>query len=153
VYQQQNVFYTANQMDSAIVFVVGLVIAAVGGALANRLGLFFVIILGLPAGGLISELALQATHRRRGRNTWLFIVAGIVVGTVLGALMFDPSMRYLIQYYQVSSAANAGSPEAQQALQQAGVAINSVMAMSLIQPLLFAAMAAGAVVARMRPKN
>ncbi len=79
-------FFNATLADYAIVFTVSAVIAAVAAGIARLIGLplLFAIILGLPLGGLISEICVRALRRKRGRYTGEICTAGIVVGGLIG---------------------------------------------------------------------
>src|SRR5262249_8680272 len=55
--------------------------------MAIGLGLLFAIILGLPLGGGIAELALRATGRRRGRRSGEIGAAAVVLGGLTGAVL------------------------------------------------------------------
>src|SRR5579859_4435315 len=66
VYQQQNVFFTVKPLDYLITAAVGALLGGVIGLVLSQL-LLLALILGLPAGGLIAEVAFRLTGKRRGR--------------------------------------------------------------------------------------
>ncbi|MBE2181993.1 MAG: hypothetical protein IAE89_01090 [Anaerolineae bacterium] len=79
-------FFNAALADYALVFVISAFIAATAAVIARLIGLplLFAIILGLPLGGLISEAAVRALRRKRGRYTGGSCVTGIIIGGVIG---------------------------------------------------------------------
>src|SRR5262249_6890817 len=97
VYQQQDVFFTATQSDSLVAFGVSVALSFVLGAILSQLGLFIALILSIPAGGAISEIVLRATKNRRARNTWILVASGIVVGSLIGILIFNSNVRVAIE--------------------------------------------------------
>jgi MFS family permease len=88
VRQHENKFYTATPNDSLIVALVCGGLAAVGGVILGAIGfgLFLALILGFPAGGIISEAALRATKRRRSRYSGEIGAVAVVIGGILGAV-------------------------------------------------------------------
>lgn len=87
VRQQQEIFFNATAAD----YVIAAVIALPTGFLAQRyvgqIG-FFVILLGPLIGGLVGEVIFRATGRRRGRYTWLAALGGLSLGALAGASPF-----------------------------------------------------------------
>jgi hypothetical protein len=85
VHQQQDSFFTATQGDyliaAAVAFGLGLPIGFI--LTRPQMGLFLAIILALPAGGLIGDIAARATGRRRGRYTWIVVGAAIAVSALI----------------------------------------------------------------------
>lgn len=79
-------FFNATLADYVIVFAVSAALSALAAAVARLIGLplLFAIILGLPLGGLISEICVRALQRRRGRYTGEICTAGIVIGGLIG---------------------------------------------------------------------
>lgn len=106
VRQQEDKYYNVAQADYVIVFAICFALSLIGGTLATaiRLGIF-VIFVAFPLGGLIGNLALRATGRRRGRYSAQVAAAGAVLGGLLGpsayiflntgALVFVP--QFVIQ--------------------------------------------------------
>jgi hypothetical protein len=88
VRQHEDKFYTATNNDTLILIAVCGGLAAAGGALLGAIGfgLFLALILGFPAGGIISEAALRAVKRRRSRYSGEISAAAVVVGGILGAM-------------------------------------------------------------------
>lgn len=83
-------FFNASQYDYIIIAAVCGVLAGIGGAIVKAVGipLLFMIILGLPIGGGIAEVALRAIQRRRGRQSAPIAVAATVVGGLVGAMIY-----------------------------------------------------------------
>lgn len=77
---QQNVFFNMNEASYAIAGVVAFVLAIPAVFVLSKLGLFIVIILGIPAGGFISEAVHRAIKRQRGRYTWLVVAIAVILG-------------------------------------------------------------------------
>ncbi len=92
VSNQQATFFNAQPADPLIQFGVSLALSLVGagiiGLILGGLG-FFALLVGIPAsafaGGLIADTAHRAAGRRRGKYSWLFVAAGIVLGAVVVA--------------------------------------------------------------------
>jgi tetratricopeptide (TPR) repeat protein len=84
---QQATFYSAGWLDYALVVVVGLVASTIGAAIVVSLGIWFAILLGPVAGGIIAEAARWAARRRRGRYM-AAIVSGCIVIGALPMLLF-----------------------------------------------------------------
>jgi len=92
VHQQQDVYFTATQTDYLVAAAVAFVLSVPVSYVIPRLFLFGVIILSVPAGGLIGELVFRAVRKRRGRYLWAVAAAG----TIAGALMaFFPIIQQL----------------------------------------------------------
>lgn len=82
VRQQQDTFFTAIPTDYVIAAVVAFALSVPIVYVLTRLGLFFAILIGIPAGGLISEAVHRALRRRRGRYTYLIVAAAVVIGAL-----------------------------------------------------------------------
>ncbi|HVO42131.1 MAG TPA: hypothetical protein VMT34_05900, partial [Aggregatilineales bacterium] len=139
-------FYTATPADYVVAVAVAAALSAIGGALAPHLGLFIALILGLPAGGLISELVMRAIGRRRGRYLWAYVAGGIVIGALLGAWLFDPSLREALALYLQPGAGEFQVDPRSQAF------LGQFIGSRALPLLLFIALSAGAVIARMRSR-
>lgn len=100
VRQHEDKFFNATTADYAIVLVTAAVIAALGFVGVSMIGgfLLFVIILSIPIGGAVGEVALRLTGRRRGRYSGYFAAAGAVIGAfaptllMFGQLVLAPSL-------------------------------------------------------------
>ncbi|MBL8146368.1 MAG: B-box zinc finger protein [Anaerolineae bacterium] len=129
----QERFLKASRADNVIVFVVCALLSGVMLALVKLLPipLIFLLLLGLPAGGLVAELAFRAVGRRRSRYLGEIAAAGAALGAVLGMAV------------GVAIAVNGRIPSLEALFQ------------ALIRDwpaLIFAAMIAGAVYVRLRVK-
>ena len=86
---QQERFLKASRSDDLIVFVVCVLAAGVLLALEKALPipLIFILLLGLPAGGLVGEMAFRAVGRRRSRYIGFIAAAGALLGGLGGILI------------------------------------------------------------------
>jgi MFS family permease len=93
VRQHENKFFNASSNDYTILFGVCAALSGVGGFLASAIGGFILlwVIGSIPAGGFISEAALRATKRRRGRYSGEIGAAGVVLGGLVGGLLHSYS--------------------------------------------------------------
>ena len=95
VRQHEDKFFAGTNTDYAIVFAVSAVLAAVGFFGVNLIGgfLLFIILLAIPIGGAIGEVALRLTGRRRGRYSGQVAIAGVVAGVlVLAIILYGPAL-------------------------------------------------------------
>ena len=98
---QEDKFFNANSADQVIVFVTSAVLAGVATAIMGAISfILFALILGLPAGGFIAEMALRATKRRRGRYSAYIAAGGAAVGGLL-ALIVPLYARFGSQVFRV----------------------------------------------------
>ena len=83
---QQDRFLKASRADNVIVFVVCALLSGVMLTLVKLLPipLIFLLLLGLPAGGLVAELAFRAVGRRRSRHLGGIAAAGAALGALIG---------------------------------------------------------------------
>jgi hypothetical protein len=111
---QQAVFYTAQGSDVVIQAVVTLVLGTIAGLIAGFVGGmmgFWAFYIMIPAGGavgaFITDMALRATGRRRGRFTWLVIPACIALGALIASPMalFTQPIGLLIYGFTATSTA------------------------------------------------
>jgi hypothetical protein len=86
VHEQQDVYFSASQIDYIIAGAVSLALTIPAAFIASKLGFFLIILLGLPVGGFIGEAVHRATGKRRGRYTWQVVAACIVIGALLAAI-------------------------------------------------------------------
>ncbi|MEO8393579.1 MAG: B-box zinc finger protein [Chloroflexota bacterium] len=82
-------YYKATNNDYIIIAVAcaGLTLVAAAIASAINLGILFTLILAIPIGGGIGELALRITSRRRGRQSANIAAAGAVIGGLAGGFI------------------------------------------------------------------
>lgn len=74
-------FFNATPADPAIVFAVAAVGAGIASFIIAQIGwLLVVIIAAAPVGGFVSEAAIRAIGRRRGRNVPIAATAGAALG-------------------------------------------------------------------------
>jgi hypothetical protein len=120
VRQQQAVFFTAMPIDYVIAALVSLPIGYLAQRFVPQIG-FFVILIGPAIGGLVGEVIWRASRKRRGRYTWIAALASLSVGALMSVL---PKLQFVLAF--------------------GGGAIG------LLWDLVFFALMAGAVVARLR---
>jgi hypothetical protein len=149
--QHENRFYNATNNDY-------LIVAGVCGAAGLLLGLIigfipfigsplFAIILGLPVGGGIAEIALRLTGRRRGRYSGeVGAAATIIVGLVAG--MGIVYYNYVSLYNQIVE--EVGERTASQLMEP--FSLNVLLSPSNIGLLIFVGLVAFAVYGRYRMK-
>jgi hypothetical protein len=84
VRQTEDKFFNASQMDYGIIFGVCGALSAVGTFAASLIGFIWIIIffLSVSVGGAISEAAIRATGRRRGRYSAEAAAAGVIAGAL-----------------------------------------------------------------------
>ncbi len=81
VHQQQNVFFSAGHRDYLIAAGLSFIMSAFIGSVLMGIGsLLIILLLSVPAGGLISEVVHRAIGRRRGRYTWIIIGLATATG-------------------------------------------------------------------------
>jgi hypothetical protein len=139
VYEQQSAYFTATQFDYVIAAVIGFIMSAPLGYIAAQVGFFIIIILSIPAGGLIGEVIHRAVRKRRGRYTWVVAAVAIVLGAIAGALGF------LWPILQSVSTLSGLDP----AGEVAG-ALFPTLLMELLPVLLYVVLCVGGAVARLR---
>lgn len=125
---QQQVFFKGKQSDDVITFAITAVLTGlVVGILAaiNLLWIWIAIIVGLPVGAGISELALRATQRRRSRYSHYVATAGTVIGGLAGVLLpaFLNYNNIMAQYNQMISQLSPRELEA--FMREMGAAVGS----------------------------
>jgi hypothetical protein len=86
---QQDRFLKGSRADDAIIFTVCLVATGALIVLEKALPIpfIFVLLLALPAGGVVGELAFRAAGRRRTRYVGYIAAAGALIGGLGGALL------------------------------------------------------------------
>ncbi|HHX43504.1 MAG TPA: hypothetical protein GX714_05890 [Chloroflexi bacterium] len=121
--------YVLAPQDYPIIAIVALAVSLVAGALATQAGLFFTVFLSIPAGGIIAEAVLRA-RRKRGRPVQ--IITGVCIA--LGALA-GPVVLRMVASGGLALPANA---------------LVLVASLLNLNSILFAVLAIGAAVARLR---
>ena len=86
---QQERFLKASRRDDAVVFVVSALLTGVMLAVEKLIPipLIFLLLLGLPAGGLVAEIAFRAVGRRRSRYLGEIAAAGAALGAIIGMVV------------------------------------------------------------------
>jgi hypothetical protein len=85
VREQQDVFFTATQLDYVLTGVITFPLAFVAAQIVPRLG-FITIFAGPLAGIVMAEVVRLATRKRRGRYTWIVALACLILATVFPLL-------------------------------------------------------------------
>jgi len=82
-------FYSGTQVDYIVVAVVSVVCGAIGGFAVGLFGVFWylTVIASSAIGGMIAQLALTLTGRRRGRASGYICAGGVLLGGIIAALM------------------------------------------------------------------
>lgn len=93
VRNQQDVFYTATPLDLVIAAAASAGVSLAANYVAGLLPLFLMLFLAAAAGGLLPQIINSLTGRRRGRYTYLAVIAGIVIGA-LPALL--PNLQFVL---------------------------------------------------------
>lgn len=91
----QDKYFNAESLDYPIAFFTSMLVTAVASPIAamflGSLGLFLVIIImifiGSGAGSLLAQIVRRAVGNRRGRYLRQFMLGGVVVGLLLGAVL------------------------------------------------------------------
>lgn len=97
VRQHEDKFFQGTNNDYVIVALTAIVLGAISGAIMSAIGFFFLaLLIGLPVGGLIGEMGLRFTERRRGRYTGNVMTIAAVGGIFIGA-----AGRALVRYDQL----------------------------------------------------
>jgi hypothetical protein len=93
----QQKFYNATQTDYIRAFILCALITGLAAGIAGaiRIPLLFLLILGLPIGGAIAEIAVRAASKRRGERLDVTAAGGALLGGIVG--MIAP---IVIQYNQ-----------------------------------------------------
>lgn len=119
--QQDDKFFNASNIDYVIIAAIIAVLSGIAAALLGRIGMLFIaLILGFPIGGAISEVALRATKRRRGRYSPIIGVLAAVVGGMLGS-----GISFYIAYTNI----------VQQMAEEAGVPTKAIPSLSFTEVL------------------
>lgn len=143
---QDDKFFNSSQNDYVLIFAVCFLLTAGAGAIAYTINFIFILLIaGFPVGGLVAEVALRATKRRRGRQSGKIAAAGAALGGIGGALI-SAYLRY---------SSNLNSVAAEMGINPAklpGISLSSLLEMVLsdIGLLLFVGLVAVAVYQRFR---
>ncbi len=129
---QQALFETALWYDYLIAAVICLPVGAISAAILGRLG-FFMFFLAPVAGGLTAELVRAAVRRRRGRYL-TGVAAGAFLLGALGATVLPLVGLLALAVLQGQSVGSAGAR----------------VLISLLFPLIYAAIASSTLYARLR---
>lgn len=87
-------FYNSSQLDYIIVGVVTAIAGAIGAYVVGLVGLFFAFIIAPAVGGMVGQLALSLTGRRRGRYSGYICAGGVLVGALI-VFPLSPSFDFI----------------------------------------------------------
>ncbi len=148
VHQHEDKFFDAGQADYVIIFTVCAVLAGIGGLLVQALNmwLLFILLVALPLGGFIGELAQRSTQRRRGRHSDFIAAAGAAIGGIIGGAI----QLYFAYNHMLNDWISAyyGSREAVPPDTLEFIRMQVMNDQSLLTLLLFAGLVAAAVYGR-----
>lgn len=82
----QDAFYNVTQTTYILACAVSFALAIPTVYILSKLGLFFIIVLGIPTGGIISEAVFRVMRRQRGRNTWLVVGVSVALGGLVATI-------------------------------------------------------------------
>lgn len=97
-------YYKATNNDYIVIFAACAGLTLVAGAImsAINIGILFSLLIAIPVGGGIGELALRITSRRRGRQSANIATAGAVIGGLVGGFI-----RTFLYYQSLVASAGA----------------------------------------------
>ncbi len=102
-------FYSGTTADYIVAGLICAGLSAIASGIISAIGfILLAIFIGFPAGGLISEVALRAIQRRRGRYSGNVGVASVLVGALVGVVVQVYSAYQNLFGDVLRLAANAG---------------------------------------------
>ena len=96
VKEQQDIFFNATPVDYVVAAVVASVLSMIAAFIVPALG-FLAIFGGPVAGTVIAEAVFRATGKRRGRYTWIVVIACMISTAVIRLLMM-PEVMYALSF-------------------------------------------------------
>jgi len=88
VRQNRSPLYATEPQHAVIAAIVSFALSSIAGALVTQLGLLLTFFLSASAGGLIGEAVLRLGHGKRGRTIQIISGAGIVLGAMAGPMLW-----------------------------------------------------------------
>jgi MFS family permease len=110
---------------------VSLVTSLIAGTVMTQIGLLFAFFLSAPAGGFIAEAVSRSLHGRRGRALQIITGAGILVGALLGPWLWAALSRGNLALIPTNP-------------------LNWLASLLRVNTLVYAFLAVGAAIARLR---
>lgn len=135
-------YFNATPRDYLVAGVVAFVLTLPAVYISERVGLFLVIIAGLPVAGLITEAISRVTAKRRGRYTYVVVALCIVAAALVVTL---PSVQQLWQLQQYIDQLTATGREVPTRFD-----FSASLVQQLLTPAIFTTMAVITTVARFR---
>ena len=107
VRSHENKFFEGTSLDYAIVAVVGLIGGAIAAFVTTLLGgiLLLGIVIAPALGGMIAQIALQVTGRRRGRYSGAVCAAGVLTGGLAAGLLLTGLGIFTVIYLALATSA------------------------------------------------
>jgi len=107
VRSHENKFFEGTSLDYAIVAVAGVTGGAIAAVVTTLLGgiLLLGIVIAPALGGMIAQIALQATGRRRGRYSGVLCAAGILTGGLAAGLLLTGLGIFTVIYLALAASA------------------------------------------------
>lgn len=139
VHEQQDVFFTATTRDYIVSAVAAFVLTLPLAFILKQI-LFLTIILGIPAGGLIGEVAFRVAGRRRGRYLWAVVGGAILLGTLIVTFTGVRDAVELVNMINQAGVGGRGGSEL----------VTQVIVNSILPAVLFVVFCAGGAIARLR---
>lgn len=103
VRQVEDKFFTGTNTDYIVIFAISLGLTIVGALVASIINfIILTFFIGIFWAGFIGEANLRMTQRRRGRNSAPISAAGVVLGGVIGAVLYG-IFTYQNQYGEILS--------------------------------------------------
>ncbi len=107
VRSHENKFFEGTSLDYAIVAVVSLIGGAIAAFVTTLLGGIFLlgIVIAPALGGMIAQVALQVTGRRRGRYSGVACAAGVLTGGLAAGLLLTGLGIFTVIYLALATSA------------------------------------------------
>lgn len=107
VRSHENKFFEGTSLDYAIVAVAGLAGGAITAFVTTLLGgiLLLGIVIAPALGGMIAQIALQVTGRRRGRYSGFVCAAGVLTGGLAAGLLLTGLGIFTVIYLALATSA------------------------------------------------
>lgn len=107
VRSHENKFFAGTSLDYVIVAVVGLTGGVIAAVVTTLLGsiLLLGIVIAPALGGATAQIALQATGRRRGRNSGAVCAAGVMAGGSAAGLLLTGLGIFTVLYLALAASA------------------------------------------------
>lgn len=130
VRQVEDKFFTGTNTDYIVIFAISFGLSIVGALVASIINfIILTFFIGIFWAGFIGEANLRMTQRRRGRNSASISVAGVVLGGIIGGVLYA-IFRYQQEYGSIMSML-------EMAAREEGVTVEQMRVMMGLPPELF----------------